>query len=110
MQTDKTARIRALNDRLRQTGCGGQLMATQGVMARSSAFVKRALAAMSAFDAFVQGDDPYQEHDFGALEIDGQKLFWKIDYYDPTLTAGAEDPADPRTCRRVLTLMLAEEY
>lgn len=110
MNTDKTARIRALNDRLRQTGCGGQLMGTQGLMGRGPAFVKAALAQVSAFTDFAHGDDPYCEHDFGAFEVQGERLFWKIDYYDLTLTAGAEDSSDPRTCRRVLTVMLAGEY
>ena len=63
------------------------------------------------FDAFTAGNDPNGEHDFGSFELDGVKLFWKIDYYDkrdPDL--GAEDPADATTTERALTLMLADEY
>ena len=35
--------------------------------------------------------------------------FFKIDYYVPDLSGGAEDPALPETAR-VLTIMHADEY
>ena len=59
---------------------------------------------------FSPGNDPYEEHDFGALQVAGRQLFWKIDYYGPGFETAADDPADESTCERVLTLMLAEEY
>ena len=49
-------------------------------------------------------------HDFGAFVHNGERVFWKIDYYDPSLTKGSEDPADPQQTARVLTIMLASEY
>ena len=108
---DRTARIRELNDQYRRFGRGnGRTVVTRGIAAEGPDFVAKALASVRAFDAFSPDNDPWGEHDFGALTLDGRKLFWKIDYYDATLTAGSEDPADEaRTCR-VLTVMLAEEY
>jgi hypothetical protein len=61
------------------------------------------------FDNFTPDNDPHGEHDFGALTHQGDKVFWKIDYYDKTLTKGSEDPADPKQTARVLTIMLASE-
>ena len=55
-------------------------------------------------------NDPWSEHDFGSFEIDGETLFWKIDYYDGSMQFGLEDPADPAKTMRVLTIMLSEEY
>jgi hypothetical protein len=54
--------------------------------------------------------DPYGEHDYGSFEIDGQKLLWKIDYYDTDLKYGSGDPSDPAVTRRVLTILLLSEY
>jgi Protein of unknown function (DUF3768) len=62
------------------------------------------------FDDFTEDDDPHGERDFGAFENEGQRIFWKIDYYDTTLTKGSANPADPQQTVRVLTIMLASEY
>ena len=64
--------------------------------------------AVQEFSNFTEDNDPHGEHDFGSFTVAGNKVFWKIDYYDQQLQYGAES-LDP-DCRRVLTIMLAEEY
>jgi hypothetical protein len=59
---------------------------------------------------FATPNDPHQEHDFGAFDADGQRVFFKIDYFDESLTYHSPDPADPSVTQRVITIMLAEEY
>ena len=49
--------------------------------------------AVQALAAFMPDNDPYGERDFGAFDLAGQRLFWKIDYYDRDLRAGSENPA-----------------
>jgi hypothetical protein len=62
------------------------------------------------FEKFTPDNDPYKEHDFGSVEHEGLKIFWKIDYYAPDMMHGSENPADPKQTIRVLTIMLASEY
>ena len=50
------------------------------------------------------------EHDFGSFEADGHTIFFKIDYYDETLSVHSPDASDPAVTKRVITIMLAEEY
>jgi hypothetical protein len=62
------------------------------------------------FDDFTKDNDPHGEHDFGAFQHEGERIFWKIDYYAPDMEHGSENPADPKQTVRVLTIMLASEY
>ena len=106
----KTARIRALNDELRQRLTGGLAVITPGVAALGQEAVDRIVKAIEVYDDFCHANDPHEEHDFGAFEADGHKVFFKIDYFDDTLTYHSPDPADPSVTKRVITIMLAEEY
>jgi hypothetical protein len=110
MTVERRERIRALNDQLRRFHTGGRIMITKGVVAEGEAFLTNALLLIAAFDDFSEANDPYGERDFGALTVSGERLFWKIDYYDPSLTCAAVDPAQSDGCVRVLTVMKAEEY
>jgi len=103
-----TKRIRELNDAFRRTGEGGQVMFTRGVC--ELAAIDQALALVRKFDAFTPDNDPHGEHDFGAFDHAGKRIFWQIECYDEALEYGSEDPADPTKTTRVLTIMLAEEY
>ena len=105
-----TSRIRALNDTLRKTLLGGKIMMTQGVSALGPIQISRLIEKLRAFDQFETENDPYGEHDFGAFDDEGQKFFWKIDYYDPSLTYHSDDASDPEKTVRVLTIMRADEY
>ena len=104
-------RIRELNDRFRRYGQGrGSIMLTIGLQEKGGKFAIRALEAVRTFDAFTDDNDPWGEHDFGSIELDGEKVFFKIDYLDLNLEAGSENPANESGTHRVLTIMLASEY
>ena len=103
-------RIRELNDTFRQTFNGGRVVITEGVDALSAAVKAEVLQQVRSFDRFDRENDPHGEHDFGNFKIEGERFFFKIDYYDLEMEGGSEDPADPAKTSRVLTVMKAEEY
>ena len=78
-----TDRIRDLNDKFRCTLTGGRLMLTAGIDPLPDDVKARIIEAVRQFDAFTADNDPYGEHDFGSLAIDGHKVFFKIDLFRP---------------------------
>lgn len=86
-----------LNDAFRQAiGQGGHVYMTPGTQAFPPEDQLQVFNLVKTFNDFSEGNDPY-----------GDRLFWKIDYYDNDLECGSEDPADPEKTVRV---MMAWEY
>jgi hypothetical protein len=106
----QTDRIRTLNDELRKNIGGGHAFITTGVAALGPDAVARIIRTVEVFDDFCHANDPHQEHDFGSFDAEGHTIFFKIDYYDSTMTQHSPDPADPTVTERVITIMLAREY
>ncbi|MDX2212594.1 MAG: DUF3768 domain-containing protein [Oculatellaceae cyanobacterium bins.114] len=103
--------IAQLNDQFRR---GDQRLGKWVLTMRVSSLPGDKKAALiqqvQEFNNFTSENDPHGEHDFGIVELDGERYFWKIDYPDPTLQAHSIDPASPNATRRVLTLMHSSEY
>ena len=108
--TTKTDQIRTLNDQLRKHFVGGTAVMTPGVAALGQEAVDLIVKTIAVFDDFCHANDPHEEHDFGAFDADGQKIFFKIDSFDKNLAHHSPDPSDPSVTERVITIMLAEEY
>ncbi len=106
----QTARIRDLNDAFRTTLAEGNCVVSAGVSELGIPFATAAAAAARAYQDFTPDNDPDGEHDFGAFIIEDHRLIWKIDYFDPTLRYGSRDPSNPAATKRVLTVMLEEEF
>ena len=104
------ARIRELNDALRREMTGGQWLLTPGVIALGQEAIMAAIKAVQSFDAFTPDNDPYGEHDFGSVQVEGETLFWKMDYLDNDREYASPDPSNADLTERILTLMLASEY
>jgi len=76
-----------------------RVVMTRGVACKEPREVADIWMKVKKFKDFTPGNDPHGEHDFGAFDYKGEKIFWKIDNYD-----GQEG------LNRVLTVMLAEDY
>lgn len=106
--------IAEINDRFRHDVLTkplehGKCLLTQGIATLPPHTQIAIFLKIRAYKTFKTGDDPYGEHDFGAIEVPGsEKVFWKIDYYeDSQCNAGTEDIEN---AYRVLTIMHASEY
>lgn len=102
--------IKTLNDNFRKTFSGGRVAWTAGIDSMEFIDVVNIMEKVRNFNNFTKDNDPYGEHDFGSFEYKGQKIFWKIDYYDKDFCYMSEDPSNESKTNRVLTVMLADEY
>ncbi|MBL8122430.1 DUF3768 domain-containing protein [Candidatus Saccharibacteria bacterium] len=90
MQTENAVEIAMKNDRFRRSGFG--VTVTPGVQALED--LVGLIDEVRRFNDFNEDNDPYGEHDFGTVYWLGEKVFWKISYYDQRLEYG-EDPLMP---------------
>lgn len=106
--------IARLNDFFRShgyfSGIPGKTVLTPGIYNLPDKEIVQIMIQVKRFDDFTPDNDPHKEHDFGSFVHDGEKIYWKIDYYDSNFEYGSEDPSDPAKTGRVLTILLASEY
>ncbi len=100
-------RIRTLNNELRRNLPNCHAVIATGIAALGPEAVATIVKSVAIYDDFCQANDPYEEHDFGAVEVEGNVIFFKIDYYDKALAYHSPDPSDPSVTERVITIMLA---
>jgi hypothetical protein len=113
--------VAAHNDAFRKLAClgetpsepiQGRMHLTSSLAMAEDGLALEAVQAVGAFDTFEPENDPSGWHDFGAVDIRGEKIFWKIDLYeaDSDFRYGAEAPDNPSTTMRVLTIMMASDW
>ena len=124
---EQTARIARLNDMARSAmGVACNAVATVGFRSLSASDQSSVRELIETYDAFDEDNDPHGERDFGTIyqlgcgrwtterprvrEDERERVFWKLDYYDREMRFGSEDAANPAITRRVLTIMLSDEY
>ena len=124
---EETARIGRLNDLARSAmGIACTAVATVGFRSLSASDQSSVRELIETYDAFDEDNDPRGERDFGTIyqfgdgrwtterprlrEDERERVFWKFDYYDRDLRFGSDEAANPAVTRRVLTIMLADEY
>ena len=94
----RSERIAELNDRFRKNSLRhGRLMITAGVRDLGDDSVQLVLRTIAQQDNIPAGDDPYGERDFAACDVDGARIFWKIDLYERDLVKQTFDRNTIRT-------------
>ena len=108
---EKIKKIAELNDLCRRAmGVAGRVFVTEGIAALPPEEQAAICEKVERYNAFKDGNDPYCERDLGAFDHGNDKVIWKIDYYDKSLTAASPDPSDPARTTRILIILLAWEY
>lgn len=107
--------IAQVNDQFRRCdpSVPGQRFLTAGIihlLKRNQLDADKIVGIVSDFNEFTDDNDPHGEHDFGSFTYLDETCFWKIDCYDADYSMGSDDPTDLSKTRRVLTIMLAEEW
>ncbi len=97
--------IAQLNDNLRKTLEGGTIVITRNVRSLEGYNASELVAALANYGRFDEDNDPHGERDFGDFPLFNTDLYFKIDYYNPDLKFGSDDPADSSITHRVLTVM-----
>ena len=123
---DHTAEVARLNDAAR----AGSLPTSRTVFTRALADIlagdaddpgtrqlnlmlgQRAIRKLINETSIEPGNDPHGERDFGVVEFQGDKIFWKVDVYanDGTFLWGSEAPWDTEQSFRIVTIMLASDW
>lgn len=88
----------------------GIVVFTPGLQALPPEDHARILRMLREFNAFTPDNDSWNEHDFGVIKYQGERILFKFDYYDKQYEFGSETPANLAATARVLTVMLAHEY
>ena len=124
---EQTARIARLNDLARTAmGVACTAVATVGFRSLPDGDQRQVRELIETYDAFTEDNDPHGERDFGCVYQLGNgcwtterprvcddergRVYWKLDYYDHAMRFASDDAANPAVTRRVLTIMLADEY
>lgn len=114
---ETTKRVARLNDIFRASilkpvseQCLGKIFCTASIMALPEEDINHIAEKVSLFDNFNEGNDPYGEHDFGSFIFNDDKVYWRIDYEDPSLEYQPKDKSEPNEPNRILTIMFSYEW
>ena len=95
---------------MNRRGIAGRTVCTAAIMAQGPLFLLRAAEAVARQEIFTTDSDPYRDHAFGTVMVQGRKILWKIDLHGPDMVCGSPRPHDPAYTYRILTVFLADEY
>lgn len=117
--TDTTNSVLAeQNDRFRKSVLGqavtidppGRAVLSANVAALSHADRAAIIERIINAPQFGEEIDPCGTREMGKVEVNGNPIWFKIDYYDIDYSFGSPDPTDSTKTRRVLTILFPDEW
>ena len=110
MQNDQFRRWHTIGERKPGIYVPGRSVWTAAFDEAGGEFQRSALKAIGGIETFEPDSDPDGFHDFGAVEIDGRSVWFKIDAYDTAYRFGSENPANLSITCRVLTILFPSDW
>ena len=106
--TNKSVKIRALNDKFRKTMKGTDVYLSLEVASSvGDAALKHLLTSIRTYSNFIQKYDPNGDHSAGTVEVGRHRVEWSIDYWDKAEENDSPDPANEALTTRIMTITRA---
>ena len=100
--------LRALLEPIGALVKNGSMVLTRSIVGRGHSFADQCVKTVRQFDDAMSDIDPPNEYEFTFLEVAGESIFVKVDYYDFQPSRHWPDASDFAVTRRVLTISLAD--
>ena len=107
LDTEFYAKMRILNDAMRNTGMGAYYCPSRGVSLLTNKQFSELQQAVLAYDAFTPDSDPLGAHAQGEIEMFGKTFVWQYQYDHPD--DELIDFCDPKIIRSVVVMLLEEK-
>jgi Protein of unknown function (DUF3768) len=106
---DKLERICELDDNLRKSFSGGEVVLTASVAALPNMVKAAVLDQVALFEVFNEENDPYGMHDYGSFDYRSREFFFKIEFFTLEPSDVPLDLTDPKKALRIMTVGLVQD-
>ena len=88
----------------------GRFLLMPGVAARPGSFQSTCISAVRSYNGFPDANEPYDTRRMSALEVDGERIWFRIDLYDEHYRSYPKNPINPSKTKRLLRVYSADDW